>query len=72
VDAYNAALGSLQARVLPQLRRMEGAGARSEKQLSEPAPLDSSPRLVSAPELLAASGSGAETTLPLEPPAEAA
>ena len=54
VSAYNAALGSLQSRVLPQLRRMEGAGARSEKRLEQPAPLDTAPRLVSAPELLAA------------------
>jgi DNA recombination protein RmuC len=48
VDAYNQSAGSLEARVLPQLRRMEEAGAGSEKALAEAAPIDSVPRIVAA------------------------
>jgi DNA recombination protein RmuC len=48
VDAYNQSVGSMESRVLPQLRRIEEAGAGSEKKLSEPPPVDSVPRLVTA------------------------
>ena len=48
VDAYNTSVGSMEARVLPQLRRIEEAGAGSEKTLPEPARIESVPRLVSA------------------------
>jgi DNA recombination protein RmuC len=49
-NAYNDAVGSLEARVLPQLRRIEEAGAKSEKDLDPPAALDTPARLVTAPE----------------------
>ena len=50
MNAYNTAVGSLEARVLPQLRRMEDAGAGSERDIAGPAPLDTPARLVTAPE----------------------
>jgi DNA recombination protein RmuC len=49
-NAYNESVGSLEGRVLPQLRRFEGYGAASEKTLSSPAPIDSSPRVMAVPE----------------------
>jgi len=51
-EAFNGAVGSLEARVLPSLRRMSDAGADSGRELDSPAPIDSAPRLVSAPELV--------------------
>ena len=54
VNAYNASVGSLETRVLPQLRRIEEAGAASAKPLAEPIPLDTPARLVTAAELDAA------------------
>jgi DNA recombination protein RmuC len=56
VEAYNRAAGSMEARVLPQLRRMEEAGARSEKPVTPPAAVDTPPKLLSAPELVGESG----------------
>jgi len=50
-NAYNQAVGSLEGRVLPQLRRIEEAGAASERTLQAPRPLDTPARLVTAPEL---------------------
>ncbi|MGH2956169.1 MAG: DNA recombination protein RmuC [Solirubrobacterales bacterium] len=49
--AYNDAVGSLEARVLPQLRRVEDLGAASGKELEQPAPVDQAVRPISAPEL---------------------
>ncbi len=51
VNAYNEAAGSLEARVLPQARRIEEHGAASEKTLSPVARIDATPRLITAPEL---------------------
>jgi DNA recombination protein RmuC len=51
VNAYNQGVGSLEARVLPQLRRMEDAGAGSEKPVSPLAGLDTPAKLVVAAEL---------------------
>ncbi|HEX5617780.1 MAG TPA: DNA recombination protein RmuC [Solirubrobacteraceae bacterium] len=51
VNAYNQGAGSLDARVLPQLRRLEEAGAASEKRLPELSVLDTPAKLVVAPEL---------------------
>jgi DNA recombination protein RmuC len=48
VRAYNQAAGSLEARVLPQLRRIEDAGAGSEKPLPPVAGVDAPARLVDA------------------------
>jgi DNA recombination protein RmuC len=56
-NAYNAGTGSLDARVLPQLRRLEAAGAASEKPLPQVAGLDTPAKLVVAPELSASAGS---------------
>jgi DNA recombination protein RmuC len=50
-NAYNDSVGSLEGRVLPQLRRLEQYGAGSEKQLSSPSAIDSAARVVTAPEL---------------------
>ncbi len=44
VGAYNEAVGSFESRVVPQLRRMEDAGAKSERELTAPASIESSPR----------------------------
>ena len=51
VNAYNQGAGSLDARVLPQLRRLEEAGAGSEKPLPPLAGLETPARLIAAPEL---------------------
>jgi DNA recombination protein RmuC len=51
VNAYNQGAGSLEARVLPQLRRIEEAGAGSEKQLTPVTGLDTPAKLIAAPEL---------------------
>ncbi len=51
VNAYNQAAGSLDGRVLPQLRRLEDAGARSEKPVPPIAGLDTPATLIVAPEL---------------------
>ena len=51
VNAYNQGAGSLEARVLPQLRRLEEAGAGSEKPLPPLAGLETPARLIVAPEL---------------------
>src|SRR3954447_12290392 len=51
VHAYNQGVGSLDARVLPQLRRLEEAGAGSEKPLPPLAGLETPARLIIAPEL---------------------
>jgi DNA recombination protein RmuC len=48
VNAYNEAVGSFEARILPQLRRIEEAGAGSDKRLESPAPLDTPARMVTA------------------------
>jgi DNA recombination protein RmuC len=65
VNAYNQGAGSLDARVLPQLRRMEEAGAGSEKPVPQITGLDTAAKLIVAPELTASPRPG-------EHPAEAA
>src|SRR3954454_3779655 len=68
VNAYNQGVGSLDARVLPQLRRLEEAGAGSEKPVSPLAGLETPARLIIAPEL-----TEHQDANPAEPPpAEAA
>jgi DNA recombination protein RmuC len=49
-NAYNDSVGSLEGRVLPQLRRFEGYGAASEKALETPAAIDGVPRVVAVPD----------------------
>jgi DNA recombination protein RmuC len=68
VNAYNQGVGSLDARVLPQLRRLEEAGAGSEKELPPLAGLDAPAKLIVAPELTEAR----EVDTADPPPAEAA
>ena len=66
VNAYNQGAGSLDARVLPQLRRLEEAGAGSEKPLPPIEGLETPARLIVAPELTERQDAAAP------PPAEAA
>jgi DNA recombination protein RmuC len=51
VNAYNQSAGSVEARVLPQLRRLEEAGAGSEKPVPEVAGVDTPAKLIVAQEL---------------------
>ena len=51
MNAYNQGAGSLDARVLPQLRRLEEAGAGSEKPIPPIAGLETPAKLIVAPEL---------------------
>jgi DNA recombination protein RmuC len=44
VGAYNEAVGSFDGRVVPQLRRIEQAGAHSEREIPTPTPVEASPR----------------------------
>ncbi|HEY2631771.1 MAG TPA: DNA recombination protein RmuC [Solirubrobacteraceae bacterium] len=44
VSAYNEAVGSFDSRVVPQLRRIEEAGAKSERELTTPAAVESNVR----------------------------
>jgi DNA recombination protein RmuC len=72
VGAYNEAVGSFDARVMPQVRRIEQAGAASEKQLATPAGIETRGRvpgsqaeLTSQQELAPAAGAGGEGEEPL-------
>ena len=62
VNAYNQGAGSLDARVLPQLRRLEEAGAGSEKPLPPVSGLDTPARLIVAPELTEPRGGRCRST----------
>jgi DNA recombination protein RmuC len=44
VGAYNEAVGSFEGRVMPQLRRIEESGAKSERELTSPAAVEAAPR----------------------------
>jgi DNA recombination protein RmuC len=69
-NAFSAAAASAETRLLPQLRRIEETGARSEKEIFAPRELELPPRLVSAPEV---EDPGPEPHEPEEaPPAAAA
>jgi DNA recombination protein RmuC len=50
-NAYNDSVGSLEGRVLPQLRRFEDLGAKSGKQLGAPKAIDTGVRAMTVPEL---------------------
>jgi len=51
VQAHNAAIGSLESRVLPAARRFTELGIVSAKELPEPGPVDHRPRRLQAPEV---------------------
>ena len=48
VAAYNDAVGSFDTRVMPQVRRIEQAGAASERELGAPPPLEITARSIAA------------------------
>jgi DNA recombination protein RmuC len=48
VSAYNEAVGSFTHRVIPQVRRIEAAGASSERTVEPPEPIDVAARSLSA------------------------
>jgi DNA recombination protein RmuC len=49
VAAYNEAVGSFDTRVMPQVRRIEQAGAASEKEVMAPEPLEVAARALATP-----------------------
>ena len=49
--AYNSAVGSLEGRLLPQLRKVEDLGVAAGKEIDEPTPIEIAVRAISAPEL---------------------
>jgi DNA recombination protein RmuC len=53
VQAHNAAIASLETRVLPAARKFKDLGVRSAKALAEPAPVDHQARMLQAPEMSA-------------------
>ncbi len=48
VAAYNEAVGSFDSRVMPQVRRIEQAGAASERELDAPEPLEITARAIAS------------------------
>ncbi len=53
--SYNSAVGSMEGRLLPQLRKVEGLGVAPGKQIEPPQPVELSVREIAAPELREAS-----------------
>ena len=53
--AYNAAVGSMEGRLLPQLRKVESLGIAPGKEIEPPEPVELTVREISAPELREAS-----------------
>lgn len=66
LESYNAAVGSLDTRVLPQARRMHELGASDGKPLAHLAALDVQARALTAPEALEDSEKFEESELLLE------
>jgi DNA recombination protein RmuC len=50
-NAYDAAVGSMDRRLLPQLRKVEGLGIAPGKEIEPPEPVEITVRAISAPEL---------------------
>ena len=57
--AYNSAVGSMEGRLLPQLRKVEGLGVAPGKEIASPEPVEATVREITAPELR-----GEESELP--------
>jgi DNA recombination protein RmuC len=49
--AYDSAVGSMERRLLPQLRKVEGLGVAPGKEIEPPEPIEITVRAISAPEL---------------------
>jgi DNA recombination protein RmuC len=49
--AYNSAVGSMEGRLLPQLRKVEGLGVAPGKEIEPPQPVEATVREITAPEL---------------------
>src|SRR4051794_9790986 len=49
--AYDAAVGSMERRLLPQLRKVESLGVTADKEIEPPEPTEITVRAISAPEL---------------------
>jgi DNA recombination protein RmuC len=49
--AYNSAVGSMEGRLLPQLRKVEGLGVAPGKEIEAPEPIEATVREIGAPEL---------------------
>jgi DNA recombination protein RmuC len=49
--AYDTAVGSMERRLLPQLRKVEGLGVAPGKEIEAPTPLEATVREITAPEL---------------------
>lgn len=60
VSAYNEAVGSFDHRVMPQVRRIEQAGAASEREVAPPAAIDVTARAITSPPELEPQGLGEE------------
>jgi DNA recombination protein RmuC len=50
-SAYDAAIGSMERRLLPQLRKVEGLGVAAGKEIKPPEPVNIAVREIAAPEL---------------------
>ena len=62
VNSYNAGIGSLDSRVLPQARRLEEMDAATAKKIAAPVPVEGVVRHLSAPELTEATEPSADST----------
>ncbi len=49
--SYNSAVGSMEGRLLPQLRKVEGLGVAPGKEIESPEPVEITVRQITAPEL---------------------
>jgi DNA recombination protein RmuC len=49
--AYDSAVGSMQSRLLPQLRKVEDLGIAPGKEIKPPEPIEITVRAITAPEL---------------------
>jgi DNA recombination protein RmuC len=66
-NAYNSAVGSLESRIMPQLRRIEEMGAASGKELEEPRSIDRVVKVVSSGDAELPEADAAEAALPAGP-----